>query len=522
MSAIDASTDLAGNAAGGRKLIAVVHADMVGYSRLIGLDDGGTLARLRTLRANVIDPSVAEHGGRIVQTGGDSLLILFDSIDGAVRGAVKMQQQIPILDGDQPPDQAIRFRIGIDIGDVIADGTDFHGDGVIIATRLQAECPPGGICVSRAVYDHIHDRLGLDFEELGRLPLKNIARPIEAFALRTEVVPKRRSLDAREARSLPDKPSIAVLAFTNMSGDTEQEYFSDGIADDIITELSRSRSLFVIARSSSFTYKGRAVDVKLIARELGVRYVLEGGLRRSGDRVRLTAQLIDAENNGHIWAERYDSALEDVFAVQDEITAAIVAAVQPAVADAELRRALRKPAESLAAWEMYQRGLWHYYKATEVENDKARELFQRAIAIDPTFALAHAALAHADFFVGWLFKSAERDKWITQGFEHARSSIRLDPSEAMGHAILAIGMITSGDHEGSMKAGAEAVRLCPGNAFVNAAYGSTLGYTGHHASAIRFLERAMLLSPLDPMRWLWTLWMAVSYFNMEDYEKALR
>ena len=242
---------------------------MVGYSRLIGLDDGGTLSPPEALRAQRNRSVGRTSTAGVFSDGGDSLLILFDSIDGAVRGAVKMQQQIPILDGDQPPDQAIRFRIGIDIGDVIADGTDFHGDGVIIATRLQAECPPGGICVSRAVYDHIHDRLGLDFEELGQLPLKNIARPIEAFALRTEVVPKRRSLDAREARSLPDKPSIAVLAFTNMSGDTEQEYLSDGIADDIITELSRSRSLFVIARSSSFTYKGRAVDVKLIARELG-------------------------------------------------------------------------------------------------------------------------------------------------------------------------------------------------------------------------------------------------------------
>ena len=295
-----------------RKLIAVVHADMVGYSRLIGLDDVGTLERLRTLRTDLIDPAIEEHGGRIVNTGGDSLLIVFDSIDGAVRCAVKVQQQVPAHDADQPPDRAIRFRVGINVGDVIPDGTDVHGDVVNVAARLQAECPPGGICVSRQVRDHVQDRLDLVFEELGALNLKNIARPVEAFVLRPMTrrqSPKsvERSLvhGTGEALPLPDKPSIAVLAFNNMSGDPEQEYFSDGIAEDIITELSRSRSLFVIARNSSFTYKGRAVDVKQVARELGVRYVLEGSVRRSGARVRVVAQLIDAETGNHIWAERY-------------------------------------------------------------------------------------------------------------------------------------------------------------------------------------------------------------------------
>ena len=264
----------------GRRLIAVLHADMVGYSRLIGLDDVGTLERLRSLRSTLIDPAIDEHGGRIVNTGGDSLLIVFDSVDGAVRCAVKVQQQVPARDGDQPPDRAIRFRVGINVGDVIPDGTDVHGDVVNVAARLQAECPPGGICVSRAVRDHVQDRLDLAFEELGPLKLKNIARPVEAFVLRTdEAATEPESVEQSFAhntgKSLPllDKPSIAVLAFTNMSGDLEQEYFSDGVAEDIITELSRSRSLFVIARNSSFTYKGHAVNVKQVARELGVRYV---------------------------------------------------------------------------------------------------------------------------------------------------------------------------------------------------------------------------------------------------------
>ena len=272
-----------------RKLIAVVYADMVGYSRLIGLDDAGTLQRLRALRDNLIDPAIEEHGGRIVQTGGDFLLMVFDSIDGAVRCAMKVQEQVPVQDRDQPPDRAIRFRIGINIGDAIADGTDLHGDAVNVAARLQAECPPGGICVSRPVRDHVRGRLDLAFEELGALNLKNIARPVEAFVMQpgrcrasARNMSDMQCVDGLDMLALPDRPSIAVLPFTNMSGDPEQEYFADGMADDIITEFSRSRWLFVIARNSSFTYKGRAVDVKQVARELGVRYVLEGSVRRSG------------------------------------------------------------------------------------------------------------------------------------------------------------------------------------------------------------------------------------------------
>ena len=310
------SANLIGRSPDRRKLIAVVYADMVGYSRLIGLDDVGTLERLRTLRRNLIDPAIESHDGRIVQTGGDSLLIVFDSIDGAVGCAVKVQEQVPIHDGDQPPDRAVRFRVGINIGDAIADGTDLHGDAVNVAARLQAECPPGGICVSRSVRDHVHGRLDLTFEELGPLSLKNIARPVEAFLIRLDAIasfPK--SVEQPLVRGdhgalpLPDRPSIAVLAFTNMSRDPGQEDFSDGITEDIITELSRIRWLFVIARNSSFTYRGRAVDIKQVARELGVRYVLEGSVRRSDNRVRISAQLIDAQIGNHIWAERYDRDL---------------------------------------------------------------------------------------------------------------------------------------------------------------------------------------------------------------------
>src|SRR5271166_5997667 len=283
-----------------RKLIAVLYADMVGYSRLIGLDDVGTLERLRTLRGALIDPAIDEHGGWVVQTAGDSLLVVFDSIDGAVRCAVKMQHQIPIHDADQPPDRAIRFRIGINLGDAIADGTDLHGDAVNVAARLQAECPAGGICISRAVRDHVHGRLDLAFETLGALNLKNIARPVEAFVLRpagavATLKTAEPSLTGNTTKSLPlpDRPSIAVLPFANLSGDPEQEYFADGMVEDITTALSRLNWLFVIARNSSFTYKGKAVDVRQVGRELSVRYVLEGSVRKAANRVRISGQLVD-------------------------------------------------------------------------------------------------------------------------------------------------------------------------------------------------------------------------------------
>ena len=384
--AVASGSDPIGRTPDRRKLIAVMYADMVGYSRLIGLDDAGTLDRLRTLRRNLIDPAINEHGGRIVQTGGDSLLIVFDSIDGAVRCAVKVQQQVPIHDSDQPPDRAIRFRIGINIGDAIADGTDLHGDAVNVAARLQAECPPGGICVSRSVRDHVHGRLDLAFEELGVLDLKNIARPVEAFVIRLDAIASTpKSVEQplvggdHGALPLPDRPSVAVLAFTNMSGDPGQEYFSDGITEDIVTELSRIRWLFVIARNSSFTYKGRAVEVKQVARELGVRYVLEGSVRRNDNRVRISAQLIDAQIGNHIWAERYDRDLTDVFAVQDEIMQAVVSEIAPVISQAERERAIKKPTASLSAWEAYHRGLWYLSRGNDSDFDWGPNSFIRQL-----------------------------------------------------------------------------------------------------------------------------------------------
>jgi adenylate cyclase len=444
------TSDLPGQPPDRRRLIVVVHADVVGYSQLIGLDDIGTLDRMRKLRREVIGPAIDAYGGRIVNTGGDALLMVFDSVDGAMRCAHRIQHQVQTYDADVPVDRVIRFRIGINMGDVIPDGTDIHGDVVNVAARLQAECPPGAICVSRGVQDHMRSRLDLQFEDLGAFNLKNIAHPVEAFVVRpglaTPTAVERALVHGSgEALPLPDKPSIAVLAFTNMSDDPQQEYFSDGIADDIITGLSRSHSLFVIARNSSFSYRGRSVDVKQVARELGVRYVVEGSVRRSGTRVRVVAQLIDAENGNHIWAERYDRALEDVFAVQDKITTAVVTAIQPALGDAEFRRVLRKPPGSLNAWEAYLRGQWHVGQSTAADNERAKEFFQRAIGLDATFAAPYAALARAylDDGPGWGTRSFEDAAELAAGW--AQKAIAIDPEDAEARAMAAEAAMATGD-----------------------------------------------------------------------------
>jgi adenylate cyclase len=511
-----------------RKLVAVMYADMVGYSRLIGLDDAGTLQRLRALRTNLIDPAIEEHGGRIVQTGGDSLLIVFDSIDGAVRCAVEVQQQVPILDGEQPADRAIRFRVGINLGDAIADGSDLHGDAVNVAARLQAECPPGGICVSRSVRDHVHGRLDLAFEDLGVLNLRNIARPVEAFLLRPNATPSvsrsvERALvhDTGEALPLSDRPSIAVLAFTNMSGDPEQEYFSDGIADDIITELSRSRSLFVIARNSSFSYKGRAVAIKQIARELGVRYVLEGSVRRSGTRLRVTAQLIDAETGNHIWAERYDRPIEDVFSVQDEITTSVVRAIVPVVADAELQRALQKPPQSLDAWEIYQRGMWHMSKATASDNEEAKTLFQRAGQLQAGFAAPFIGLALSYHFD--VLTLGARTAIDSRHLQHeaARTAVACDPRDAEAHAALGMAFLAIGNLGASLGSAERGITLNQNSALSHAVRCGALIWSGRREEGRDACSMVLRLNPRSPMAAAALGTVAASFYLEGDYVRTL-
>src|SRR6266404_6323673 len=332
----------------------------------MGADEVGTLEALKAHRREVVDPAIAAHHGRIVKTTGDGMLVEFASVVDAVTCAMVMQGKIAERNGKAT--QQIAFRIGINIGEIISDGDDIFGDGVNIAARVENECEPGGVYLSGSAFEQLRGKTGFFFEDLGERELKNIDRAVRLFAVRSAVGSRTEtaapSPPSRPTLPLPDKPSSAVLPFTNMSGDPEQEYFADGIAEDIITALSRYPPLFVIARNSCFTYKGRAVDVKQVGRELGVRYVLEGGLRKSGNRIRVTAQLVEAETSKHVWAERYDRDLADILVVQDEIAEAVTIAIAPAVAGAEQQRALRKPPESLDAWAAYQRGLWHVSKAT--------------------------------------------------------------------------------------------------------------------------------------------------------------
>jgi len=369
-----------------RRLAAVFSADVAGYSRLIEIDEEGTLARLKVVRGDLVDPKIAEHRGRIVKSTGDGLLVEFSSVVDAVRCTTEIQADMTGRSAAVPVDMRILWRIGINVGDIVVENGDIFGDGVNVAARLQGLAEPGGICVSARVVEDAIGKIDVAFEDLGEQHLRNIVRPVRAYRTGTGDAAPRSSLP------LPDRPSIAVLAFTNMSGDPEQEFFADGIAEDIITALSRSRLLFVIARNSSFTYKGRVVAVNDVGRELGVRYVLEGSVRKAGNRVRVTAQLVEATTGRHLWAERYDRDVADIFSMQDEITASVAAAIQPALERSERERVARKPPESLDAWECYHRGMWHFANVEAAENEKARTFFRRAIELDARFAAAQAAL----------------------------------------------------------------------------------------------------------------------------------
>src|ERR1700746_2895262 len=372
-----------------RRLAAILAADVAGYSRLMGADEEGTHERLKALRRELADPKIKEHRGRIVKTTGDGLLIEFASVVDAVRCAVEVQREMAERNTDVPPDDRIEFRMGINLGDIIKDRRDIYGDGVNIAARLEALAEPGGICVRRVVRDQVRDKLAFSFDDMGEQQVKNIARPIRVHRILLGEKPDRSDpatgAAADSPLALPDKPSIAVLPFQNMSGDPEQEYFADGMVEEIITALSRIHWLFVIARNSSFTYKGQAVDVKQVGRELGVRYVLEGSVRKASNRVRITGQLVDATTGAHVWANRFDGALDDIFDLQDQVTASVVGAIEPRLQQAEIERAERKPTESLDAYDYFLRGMSAFHEWTRDANNKALALFSKAIDLDPNY-----------------------------------------------------------------------------------------------------------------------------------------
>src|SRR5215469_6002240 len=373
-----------------RRLAAILAADVVGYSRLMEQDEAGTMAILKSRRTEILQPLVSKHHGRIFKVTGDGVLVEFGSAVDAVECAVDLQRDMAAANGDSPEAGRIMLRIGINLGDVMIEGRDLYGESVNIAARLEALAEPGGVIVARTVFNHVRGRVKLGFDDLGEQQLKNIAEPVRIYRLR----PYGEVATTRTTLTLPDKPSIAVLPFANMSGDAAQEYFADGMVDEIITALSRFRNLFVIARNSSFAYKGRAIDVKRIGHELGVRYVLEGSVRQSGERVRITGQLIDASNGAHLWVDRFDGALAEVFDLQDRVATSVVGAIAPRLEDAEIERAKRKPTDSLDAYDYYLRGLAIVNRLTREANEEALGLFRKAVERDPEFALAHARGAY--------------------------------------------------------------------------------------------------------------------------------
>jgi adenylate cyclase len=420
-----------------RRLTTILSADVVGYSRLMADDESGTLAQLKTHRKELFEPKTTEYHGRTVKLMGDGTLMEFASVVDAVNFAVDVQQAMVQRNASVPEDCQIKYRVGINIGDVIVEGDDIYGDGVNIAARLEGLAEPGGICVARNVFNQVRNKVELGFENLGEQAVKNIAEPVGVYRIALREKNARPVAYELEAPPLPDKPSIAVLPFENMSGDPEQEFFADGMAEEIITALSRYRWFFVIARNSSFTYKGRAVDVTQVAKELGVRYVLEGSVRKAGNRVRVTAQLIDATTGSHIWAERYDRELDDIFALQDEITETIVAAVEPELGAVERERAGRRPPGNLDAWGLYQRGLWHFYAdPTRCGMDEAKRLFQRACELDPGFAAAYAELAwthESDIHRGL---TDDPEASLEQAARAAEKAVALDARDAAGRCAL--------------------------------------------------------------------------------------
>ena len=490
-----------------RKLAAILASDVVGYSRLAGADEDRILARLRALRSDLIDPTVAVHKGRTVKRTGDGAIVEFRSAIDAVYCAIEVQDAMIERNAGVPGDRRILFRIGIHVGDVVeeADG-DLMGDGVNIAARLQGVAEPGGICLSEDAYRQVKARPDLAFRDLGRVQLKNIAEPVQVFAIEIGLSARPKSALSRENETatpappaLPEKPSIAVLPFQNMSGDPEQEYFTDGIVEDIITALSRFKQLFVIARNSSFAYKGKTIDVKRVGRELGVRYVLEGSVRRAANRVRITGQLIDASTGSHIWADRFDGELDNIFQLQDQVTAMAVGAIAPRIQRAEIDRAQRKPPENLDAYDYYLRGMANLHAWTRASTDESLRLFYKAVELDREYASAYGMAAYCFILrkaSAWLI---DRPGEIAEGVRLARSAVDLGPDDPVALATGGYGLAFVG-HD--IDAGAafldRALALNPNLASALLSAGWVKTFRGESDAAIEQLTWVMRLSPLDP------------------------
>jgi adenylate cyclase len=494
-----------------RRLAAILAADIAGYSALMGSDEARTVRDLKG-HQSVVLPMVGEFGGRVIDTAGDGLLAEFPSVLNAVECAVAIQRKMVERNAAVEPERHMEFRIGINLGDVIYDNDRIFGDGVNVAARLEGIAEPGGICVSGKVHDEIRARIGLAYEDLGARQLKNIAEPVRVYGIRLDRAPKHAVL------ALPDKPSIAVLPFQNMSGDPEQEFFSDGMTEDLITDLSKVSALFVIARNSSFSYKGRSVKVQEIGRDLGVRFVLEGSVRKAGNRVRITAQLIDAGSGGHLWAERFDRDLTDIFSTQDEVVEKIVGVLAVKLTQGEEQRLRRRGTGNVDAYECYLRARGLLGRGTRESIAQAKAMHRRAIEIDSNFAAPHAGLALAvisDYASGWAPDPAQA---LDEAETWARRAVELNDQEPVSHMALAAVLLWRRDHEGAQAEARRMMALDPNFAQGYAATGLGLTYAGRAAEALEPLAMAMRLDPHYPAMVLHFL--AQANFSLGKYEIA--
>jgi adenylate cyclase len=497
-----------------RRLAAILAADVAGYSRLMGSDDEGTLAGLKACR-ELIDLNSKEHRGRIVNTAGDSAVVEFASAVDAVRCGMEIQKVMAERNAGIPENRRIEFRIGINVGDVIVDDQgDIFGDGVNIAARLEGIAQPGGICISEDAYRQVRGKLDAGFQDTGEQQLKNIAQPVRVYRLQPSG-----SATGIVAPTLPEKPSIAVLPFQNMSGDPEQEYFADGIAEDITTSLSRIRWFFVIARNSSFTYKGKAVDVRVVGRELGVRYILEGSVRKAGDKLRITTQLVEAATGNHLWAEKFDGNLTDVFDLQDQITAGVVGAIEPSVRHAEIERARRKRSEKFDAYDLYLQALPHIWAHNPQERAKGLDFLNAALQIDPSYAAAHglAAWAYQQRFQRGGAAISDREAAI----RHARTALSLDTDDTTALSLAGFAVISlEHDHQAGINATERALLHNPNSA-------QALGYSavvnslvGRFDTALDRARQSIRLSPFDPVRYIPETAMCTAFFCTGRFAEA--
>jgi len=512
-----------------RKIAAILAADVVGYSKLIGADEDRTLARLRTLWSDLIDPTVAVHHGRVVKRTGDGALVEFRSVVDAVRCAIEMQNGMLERNAGVPSERRIEFRIGIHLGDVVeeSDG-DLMGDGVNIAARLEGIAKPGGICLSEDAFRQVKARLSLAVNDLGATQLKNIADPIRVYALdigaAAQAEPATKDAEPEKPSAplaLPDRPAIAVLPFANMSGDPEQEFFADGITEDILTELSRFRELFVISRNSAFVYKGKPINVQKVAKELGVQYVVEGSVRKAGSRVRITVQLIDAETDRHLWAERYDRELADIFAIQDELTSSIVSILPGRVAAAAHDRVARKQPENLAAYECVLAGKLLHHRAARADNEEALRMLERAIALDPGYAHAHAwkaCVLGQSFVYGW---SGDAEAAVRTVIKEATLALSLDENDSDVHRILAaVSLSLHRDYDKALHHQERALALNPNDDLIVVQQGEVLTWIGQAEQGIEWIQKAMRLNPYHPERF-WNH-LGRAYFVARRYGEAVK